>query len=220
MHLAVSRLPRALPHAARVASRLLRRRNGAGAAFTAFALAWTAGAAASGPFPDLLGAADRDRLVVDDEVRRDTIAYVRAHAAPGQVALLDAVLRGAAQDVPAAQMAGDWRCRTIKLARNPALPMVAYADFRCRITDDAAGLQLRKLTGSQRTAGTFFDIGQARRAYAGALSLGGEAGPLRYGQKPERNQVGYLIPLSPTHMRLELPLPQYESDFDILELRR
>ena len=79
---------------------------------------------------------------------------------------------------------------------------------------------LEKLTGSQRTGGTFYDLAdETRLGYAGAGWVAGEA-PMRYGTDPERNQVGYLVVLGPERMRLELPLPQFESKFDILELRR
>jgi hypothetical protein len=114
-------------------------------------------------------------------------------------------------------MAGEWRCRVLKLGGQTALAV--YADFKCRITDDAEGLRLEKLTGSQRTAGTFYDIGGKRLGYAGAEAWAQER-PLRYGMDLQRDQVGYLVPVSAERMRLEMPLPLRESQFDILELRR
>ncbi|GAA5235692.1 DUF4893 domain-containing protein [Verticiella sediminum] len=175
---------------------------------------------ADAPFPDMLTSLDRDRLSMYEPVRRDTLAYVRKHGEPAQVAELERVLEGSARDIAPAELAGVWRCRVIKLARVPELPIVIYQDFECRITDDSEGLRLEKLTGSQRTGGTFYDIGETRLGYAGALALGDEAHIPRYGEKRARNQVGYLVPISPQRMRLEFPRPPHEADLEILELHR
>jgi len=129
-------------------------------------------------------------------------------------------MAGDAQKIEPAKMAGAWRCRVIKLSQKPELPIVAYNDFKCRITDDGAGLSLQKLTGSQRTNGTFYDTNDKKLAYVGALSLGDTKRVTRYGENQESNDVGYLIPLSAKRMRLELPSPMVESNFDVLELRR
>jgi hypothetical protein len=134
--------------------------------------------------------------------------------------MVDGVMAGEAAKLAPAKMAGDWRCRVIKLSQKPDLPIIAYSDFKCRITDDGAGLSLQKLTGSQRTNGTFYDINENKLAYVGALSLGDVKRVTRYGEDQESNEVGYLIPLSANRMRLELPSPMVESNFDVLELRR
>ncbi len=191
----------------------------AGALMAGLLLAST-GAVADGPFPDMLSTTDRDRLSRYEPVRRATLKYVREHASQADLLVLESVLAGSASDIAPADLAGDWNCRTLKLARKRELPLAIYASFRCRIIDDSAGLHLEKLSGSQRTAGTFYDIGETKLGYVGAQALGNETSPPRYGHSPERNQVGYLIPVSVTHMRLEFPQPPYESDFDILELRR
>lgn len=60
----------------------------------------------------------------------------------------------------------------------------------------------------------------ARLGYAGALALGDETRRPRYGEMADRNQVGYLVPLSPTHLRLELPGRAGSGRFEVLELRR
>ena len=177
-------------------------------------------AQASGPFPDMLSTADRDRLSRYEPIRRATLEFVWQHAAPRDLAALQSVLNGSASDLRPAEMAGEWLCRTIKLSRKRDLPLVIYPDFRCVITDDPAGLRLKRLTGSQRTAGTFYDIGETRLGYVGALALGDEKRTPAYGENPERNHVGYLIAVSPERMRLEFPSPVFESDFDILELHR
>jgi hypothetical protein len=180
-------------------------------------VATTALAAATGVFPTGLSATDKDRLAKFDETRASAIEEARKDGDTADVAVLEKVLEGEATQIAPAELAGEWRCRTLKLGVNLAL--IVYSDFKCRITDDVAGLRLQKLTGSQRTTGTFFDLGEARLGYAGAGHYADEQ-PRNYGDDPERNQVGYLIPISAERMRLEFPLPQYESRFDILELRR
>lgn len=194
-------------------------RHGPRALVLAVALA-SGGAHADAPFPDMLSSLDRDRLSLYEPVRRATLAHVREHAEPALLQQLEAVLDGSARDIPPAELAGDWRCRLIKLSRKGELPLVIHPDFDCRVIDDEAGLRLEKTSGSQRTAGTFHDIGETRLGYAGALALGDEAAIPRYGERQERNQVGYLMPLSAQRMRLEFPRPQHEADLEILELRR
>ncbi|WP_187395182.1 DUF4893 domain-containing protein [Pigmentiphaga aceris] len=175
---------------------------------------------ADGSFPKMLTEQDKARLDGYQEVRQTTLDYVRAHGSPSDVKMVNAVMAGDAKKIDAAKIAGDWRCRVIKLSKQPNLPIIAYNDFRCRITDDGAGLALHKLTGSQRTNGTFYDINDNKLAYVGAVSLGDQKRVTRYGESQDSNEVGYLVPLSAKHMRLELPSPTAESNFDVLELRR
>ena len=104
--------------------------------------------------------------------------------------------------------------------RKPGSAGQPYWGVRLRIVDDAGGLRIEKLTGSQRLSGVLYDLGEeARLGYAGALNYAEEPW-IPYGRDPDRDQVGYLIPVAPDRMRLELPLPAFESRFDILELRR
>lgn len=195
------------------------RRTWSAAAFLGASLLMAAGARADGPFPDMLTSADRDRLSIYDPVRRDILAYVNRHGSKWDVDELKAILAGSAIDLAPADMAGNWRCRSIQMFRDAQLPLIIYGDFRCRITDDGAGLRLEKLTGSQRTGGTFYDLGETRLGYAGAQALGNEKAIPRYGDKRDRNQAGYLIPVSAERMRLEFPKPGH-AEFEILELRR
>lgn len=183
-------------------------------------LAGAGAALADGPYPDMLVTADRDRMQRFAPLRDDIIDYVQEHAARDELPVLNEVLNGSAIDIAPSALTGVWYCRTLKLSRDPELTLVVYGDFACLITDDHVGLRLQKLTGSQRTNGTFYDIGETRRAYVGALTLGDESGMVEYGDASDRNQVGYLYVLAPNRMRLELPAPHYESDFDILFLHR
>jgi hypothetical protein len=172
-------------------------------------------AMATGTAADALSPADRERLARFDTVREETLAAVRAEAPPADLATLDAVLAPAPQPILGVDLRGDYRCRTIKLGGAPAL--IVYGWFSCRIDEDDLGYRLVKRTGSQRLSGHFIDTAEDRLTYWGALHYAAEA-PRAYGADPARDQVGYLFRVGDGHYRLELPLPQLESRFDILEI--
>ncbi|MCR0982145.1 DUF4893 domain-containing protein [Roseomonas populi] len=174
-------------------------------------------AMADGFFPESLAKADRLALSGFPARRQAAIEEARRLGQPADVAAMDRALEGDAARLRPAELAGDWRCRSVQLGGS--LGVVSYSEFRCRITDDAAGLRLRKLSGSQRTNGAFYDIGEARLGYAGALTYNDDP-ILRYGQNPERNQIGYLAPVSPRHLRLELPAAGGREGFEIIDFRR
>lgn len=186
----------------------------------ALVLAGTGFAWADGTLPGKLSADDRQRLEAFDSVRGEAIGAARESDDKAALAALDEILSGRPETIRGAtDLAGDWRCRVAKLGGN--LPLVVYGWFRCRITDDAAGLRLDKVSGSQRTAGTFYDDANAERlTYVGALYYGHEGKPKPYGGDAERDQVGYLVRVGPDRLRLELPSPRLESQFDIVELER
>jgi hypothetical protein len=175
---------------------------------------------AASPFPDMLSTADRDRLSRYEPVRQATLQHVRQHADEVNALTLDLILAGSARDIPPRQLTGEWSCNTIRLRRTPERPMTVSPRFRCLVIEDRRGLRLQQLTGARRTGGAFHDIGETRLGYVGAFALGDETTPPRYGERADRNHVGYLIPLSPTRMRLEFPSPGHGSEFDILEFRR
>ena len=175
-------------------------------------------AVADGFFPTQLEPADQERLEMFDTARADAIAEARAGGSPEEVAELDDILAGEPMQIVPADVTGEWSCRTIKLGGT--LPIVIYQEFRCRVFEDGVGLQLEKLTGSQRPYGVFYDTAELRLGFAGAVAWGDDEGRHRYGEDPERDQVGYLVQVAPDRMRLELPLPRVESHFDILELTR
>jgi len=183
--------------------------------------AFYVGTAYSGDvFPDMLTSADRDRLAIYQPLRASVIDYVRQYAKEDDLNTLERVLEGTAIDIPPEQLVGFWDCRLLRLVRLPVTPILIYQKFECEVFRGDNGLRLRKLTGSQRTAGAFHDIGETRLGYVGALTVGDEKKPVRYGEQARRNQAGYLIPVSSRRMRLEFPQPGFESDFDILELWR
>ncbi|WP_343714200.1 DUF4893 domain-containing protein [Inquilinus sp.] len=186
------------------------------------ALAAAAPALADGDLPGKLSADDKQRLESFDSVRGEAIGAARESKDKAAVATLDQILSGKPQAIRGAtDLAGNWRCRVAKLGGSETLPLVIYDWFRCRITDDAAGLRLDKVSGSQRTAGTFYDDANPDRlTYVGTSYYGYEGKPKPYGKDAERDQVAYLVRVGPDRLRLEFPSPRFESQFDIMELER
>jgi hypothetical protein len=125
------------------------------------ALAAAGPALADGDLPGKLSADDRQRLETFDAVRGEAIGAARESDDKAALATLDQILSGKPQAIRGAtDLAGTWRCRVAKLGGN--LPLVIYDWFRCRITDDTAGLRLDKVSGSQRRESQF-DIMELER---------------------------------------------------------
>ena len=108
---------------------------------------------------------------------------------------------------------GNYRCRTIKLGG--ILPLTAYTDFSCRISD--GGTVIEKTSGSQRFTGTLTPSGDAL-FFQGALHYNDDPAG-RYGADPEMDQVGCLYKVKDQAIyRLEKPYPLFESTHDVIEL--
>lgn len=175
-------------------------------------------AAATGDLAErTLTPSDRERIAAFDEVRTTAIAKARQSGEPADVAKLDAILAGQPQPLLGESLAGDYRCRVAKL--DGILPLVVYDWFRCRIDEDDLGYRLVKTTGSQRLTAHFIDESETRLLVYGAGHYADEE-PRRYGADPERDVVGWLVKAEGGRYRIEMPLPKFESRFDILELER
>lgn len=162
-----------------------------------------------------------------DHYERSAGTAVLAAMAAGSsedVAALTHVLSGPAQVAFDPSLAGEWRCRTIKLGGATAL--VVYSPFKCRMTLDITGVTFEKLSGSQRTSGRI-EMRNGRAVYLG-VGYVAEAAPQAYGALPnDFDGSGTITPdvavferVSQTRARLLFPAPVNESDFDILELTR
>lgn len=173
-------------------------------------------AGADGEVDRLVTEADRARLAGFDAVRQAARAEARAAGGP-EFDAVDAILEAEALSFSDFDMIGEWRCRTIKLGG--LQPLVVYGWFRCRVTDDGSGWQLEKLTGSQRTKGRFYTASDSRLTYLGGFYVAGDPVP-SYGAGPDSDQIGYATRIGEDALRIEFPLPRYESKFDVLELRR
>lgn len=175
-------------------------------------------AQADGVFEKLVTPVDREKLAKFDEIRAQALAEARAGGAKDDLTILDRTLAGDLLSLHERfNPIGDWRCRTLKLGKGA--PLVVYGWFACRITDDGAGWVLEKRTGSQRTAGRFYDNGEKEMYYLGVLSVTGDP-KINYGVSHERDQIARAVRPGASRLRLEFPSPEFESRFDILELER
>jgi hypothetical protein len=186
------------------------------AAATALALLCALPALATGEIVNLITKADQKRLDDYGPTRVTALAEARK-GEPADVAVLDAILAKRVISFQDFDMTGNWQCRTIKAGGLAEL--VVYGWFKCRVTDNGAGWMLEKLTGSQRTAGRFFDDGDKRLIYLGSGFIAGER-IKPYGNGPETDQAGYAFRTGPKEWRIEFPAPYYESKLDILEFKR
>ncbi|MEX3314592.1 DUF4893 domain-containing protein [Sulfitobacter sp. PS-8MA] len=168
--------------------------------------------------------ADQARLDNFDAAFGDAMMQALAGGAPDDVAALTRALSGQPQIAFAADLPGDWSCRTIKLGG--VSPLVAYSPFKCRFTATDRGFAFEKLTGSQRTKGEI-TLREGRAIYTGVGHVRGETPP-DYADLPEdftsdgkvQSDVAVFQRVSPNRARLLFPAPAVESDFDILELTR
>ena len=187
--------------------------------FTVMALVATATLArADGVLDKRLTPFDKERLAAVDTTVAAALAEARAGGAPEDVAILDAALAGTPLPLDGAyDPNGDWKCRTIKAGGT--LPLTVYPWFACRISEDGAGWQLEKLTGSQRTKGSFYTLSATRLAYLGAFYVNGEK-PGSYGKDPKQDQVAIVERRAENRLVFLFPAPHYESKLDILVMER
>lgn len=173
-------------------------------------------ATADGAVQKIITASDRQKLEKYGETRKKAIDESRKGAV-ADIAALDGELAKSIISFKGFDMTGKWQCRTIKVGGIGDL--VVYDWFKCRVTDDGSGWRLEKTSGSQRTAGRFYDDDDKRLIYLGSLFIAGD--PVKpYGSGPETDQVGYAFRTGPKAWRIEMPAPYYESTLDILEFRR
>lgn len=114
---------------------------------------------------------------------------------------------------------GSYQCRTIKMGGISDL--IIYSWFTCEIGNEENTITVRKVTGSQNFMGFMVPSGESL-FYRGASHYGYEDGPRFYGDDPEHDQVGCFsaIDLKAGHFVLELPRPQFESVYDLIEFRK
>ncbi len=177
----------------------------------------TGPAGATGEILDIVTEADTARLEAYDAALEAALARARERGSDEDVATVEAVLDAEPLPFDGYDLTGDWQCRTMKLGGLSSL--IVYGWFRCEVTDDGSGWRLEKISGSQRTVGRFFTESATRLTYLGSFHVAGET-PKPYGSGPESDQAGYAVRTGEDGFMIGLPDPYYESDFDILELRR
>lgn len=167
---------------------------------------------------------DASRLDRFERIAGEALLEAFAGGAPEDVAALSTALSGTPQVAIDETLAGDWRCRTLKLG-GPQ-PLTVYTDFACRMTLRLDGVLFEKIGGSQRTSGVIA-YRDGRAAYIGVGHIAGQT-PTAYADLPEDFSSGPQIwtdvaifeRAAPDRARLMFPAPADDSDFEILELYR
>ncbi|MRX51584.1 DUF4893 domain-containing protein [Paracoccus sp. S-4012] len=195
--------------------------------FAAMALL-VAGGTTAATLPDgaTMRGEDAERLAALPEAYGNALREALAGASADDIEGLVAALSGAPQPVPPEALAGDWRCRTIKVGG--LTPMTAYDPFRCRVTAEGGRVLFEKLTGSQRVRG---EVHEAEEGLV-LLGVGYIAGdtPPDYAALPEEIDAGASPQITadpgviemtgPDSGRILFPYPMLESVMDVLVLSR
>lgn len=130
------------------------------------------------------------------------------------------------QNIPAEELIGQWQCRTHKLA-GIGDNITSYRYFKCQLSMKNDELYLQKTSGSQRVHGPAFkmETGFALRGcgyygYSEELCEYGGGKTNYQSRVSEYDEVGRLVFANKKHGALLLPMPFFESKFDILEFKR
>lgn len=163
---------------------------------------------------------DVKRLSLLDEARSKGLNEAGGRGAEIARAVLDA----APMSASAGELAGRWRCRTIKLGG--MAPAVVYSWFSCRIGDRGGELSFEK-AGTQRLSGTLYPHESGGYVLLGSYSARGERRHIYSGngqavgaQATPDDAVGLLVATGRSSARIEFPYPLQESVFDVIELKR
>lgn len=181
-------------------------------------------AAAAADWKTIITPADRDRLDrLAESIRKGDAAAAASNPTPADTAALRAILDPPDSAVAVDRLAGNWRCRTIKVGEI----LVVYPWFKCRIAATADGPRLEKISGSQRLSGLLYPNGPRNLILLGAgtvnnqppvpySALVGAGGPA----DTDADIVGVLTQPAPDRLRIVFPFPRYESIYDVMELKR
>lgn len=183
----------------------------------ALALAGTA-VRADGPLATLVGPAESARMEGVAALRGEWAALLR-QSDPGSetLPLLEA---GGLSLRDGFDATGTWRCRTHRQAARPGDGGPGPWG-RCVISDDGAGWHLEGPLGTGSTAGYFYDHGARQTLYLGVRQQAGEPAPgPRYGELPERDQLGRVAALADGRLRVSFPELEPGLPLAVLELQR
>jgi hypothetical protein len=168
--------------------------------------------------------AEIDRLNQLPQIRDTAIADSQQGEGRGDPRAIARVMEPQGRTIPADVLAGDWRCRQIKLGGISSY-MVYDAWFTCSIRPYGDGLLLEKTGGTQLFAGRLYPE-QGAWIYLGASSVRGEPRHRYSGPPPALgaqvtpdDQIGLLTGIGDNHLRLEIPAVQ-ESLLDVVEFTR
>ena len=166
---------------------------------------------------------DLQRLRTMPDARARALQEASHGSGQGDLRALEDVVGAPAHGVPEGALTGTWRCRQMKLGGMS--DYMVYSWFTCRISRVNSGLWFEK-NGTQRMAGYLYPS-DGMWVYLGAQSAKGEplhrysgnAGSVGASVNPD-DQVGALVGIGRNRLRLDLPSPAIESDFDAIELVR
>lgn len=166
------------------------------------------------------GLTDRDLYRVEHLTSSRTgglAAALKAESAPDR-AIISGLFEAGLSPI-ASMPEGSYQCRTLKMGGLSDL--VVYQWFTCEVGNQEGALTIRKVSGSQNFVGTLTPAG-AGLLYKGVLTYGDEAEAKPYGSDPERDQVGCVTKdfEDGSSFVLELPYPVFESQHDVIELKR
>lgn len=142
----------------------------------------------------------------------------------GDVDLLQDALSSPAIPALRTSLAGDWKCRTIRMGGPDALTI--HAQFDCHITPDGDGFLFEKRTGSERTIGRI-SLRQGQMIYLGT-GYDPSVLPTPYSDLPtvmidgdrQFPQIGVVEQSGAASARILFPAPVTGSNFDLLYLTR
>lgn len=114
---------------------------------------------------------------------------------------------------------GRYRCRTFKLglANGRGAGFVRFKPFYCFVAAEGALLIFTKATGTQRPGGRFWDDGELRMIFMGAVAEG-RRDPPAYGTDPKQNRVGVVERVDDFRWRLVTPGQSADARIEVIEL--
>jgi Domain of unknown function (DUF4893) len=166
---------------------------------------------------------DQQRLDHLDDSRTQAVAQAEQGNGTGDFKAIKETLEPEAHAMSESALLGTWRCRQMKLGGMTGYYVFSW--FPCRISHVGGGLWFEK-DGTQRMAGFLYPNGGSW-IYLGAQSARGEPIHRYSGQaasvgataNPD-DQVGALVGIGNNKLRMDIPYPAVESDFDAIELVR
>lgn len=168
---------------------------------------------------------DVERLAHLSEARAAGMQEAAQGASPSDLAAARGVLNRNTRPAAISALAGNWRCRTIKLGG--MAPSVVYSWFNCRIGAHDGHAYFEKLSGTQHFGGALYQHESGGYVFLGGMNWSKDT-PASYSsaRRPigadttPSDAVGLLSSIGPNVARIEFPYPAQESTFDVIELRR
>ena len=191
----------------------------AAAALAALAIS----APASAGWRDQIASYDAGRLADMADSRERAVQEAEHGNGTGDFRAIKETFEPQARNVPERALYGEWHCRQMKLGGMTDYAVFSW--FPCRISRAGGGIWFEK-EGTQRMAGYLYPENGVW-VYLGAQSARGEPWHRYSGNgasvgavaNPD-DQVGVLVGIADNRLRLDIPSPVHESDFDAIELER